>query len=155
MEEEPVFWWSMPSSYFEELIHAYHAKCIIDLSPGSGEFALAALQHKSSIQYLGICFENGEHQLGLMKHLMTVATDGMNTEGSPFYVASMSPAKRKGPDGADPKPPKKGKVTEPKKATPKKDPDMQAEEDDPTAAAEEGDQKGSGSLASILAAIKG
>ena len=53
MEEEPVFWWSMPSSYFEELIHSYHAKCIIDLSPGSGEFALAALQHKPPIQYLG------------------------------------------------------------------------------------------------------
>ena len=88
-----------------------------------------------------------------MKHLVTVVTDGMNTEGSPFYVASMSPAKRKGPDGTDPKPPKKGKVTEPKKATPKKDPDMQAEEDDPTAAAEEGGQKGD-SLASILAAIK-
>ena len=91
-----------------------------------------------------------------MKHLVTVVTDGMTTEGSPFYVASMSPAKRKGPDDTDPKPPKKGKVTEPKKATPKKDPDMQAEEDDPpTAAAEEGDQKGSDSLASILAAIKG
>lgn len=39
VHKETVFWWSIPTGYVQQLVQPYHAKCVVDLSPSSGECA--------------------------------------------------------------------------------------------------------------------
>ena len=163
---EPLFWWSMPVDFYQEVIHSYHASTIIDLSPGSGEFAVATLMNKPACRYLGVCFAGGHHQRGLMERLTDVYLEGMNDQKQVFYTPAYAadtstgnqPTKggRKRGKDEEPEPNKKPKPVKNKKlAMETKDPDQQEEEDEePEAGAGEEVSGSNGSLAAILSAIQ-
>lgn len=44
---EPLFWWTMPAEFYEELIHRYFIKNVIDLTPGDGRFAEVCIKHRA------------------------------------------------------------------------------------------------------------
>ena len=43
---EPVFWWTMPEAFYEELIHRFFVKHVIDLTPGGGCFAEGCIKNR-------------------------------------------------------------------------------------------------------------
>ena len=58
---EPVFWWSYPVKFYSSIVHGYFAKRVIQVAAGEGNCAMACLEHRPPIGYLGICF-NQTHQ---------------------------------------------------------------------------------------------
>ena len=168
---EPVFWWAMPTTYYLELIHSYHAITIIDLSPGSGEFAMASLMNKPTCRYLGVCFEGGHHQAALMDHLTDTYLQGMADQTHAFFTAAYASSIGQAPTDTPVKttvtrknvaksPGKEEEVAEPpakkRRATPsknqEKDPDQREEEDEEAADAG-GESEAPCSSAAILDAI--
>ena len=100
-EEVPVFYWQPSGLLCEELLHMYSISAIIDLTAGSGQWALAAL--KNNLPYFGVVL-TPTHQTSLREWLLTSVLKGQHDETSPFFQRSL----RKKAD--PPKPP-----TEPKK----------------------------------------
>eukprot|EP00969_Alexandrium_andersonii_P261242 11549249-Alexandrium_andersonii.AAC.1 len=41
---EPVAWHALPTDFYTEIVSSFYAKLVIDLTPGSGNFAIQALQ---------------------------------------------------------------------------------------------------------------
>jgi len=79
---EPTFWFQFPVCYFVEMLKGYFAKQVIDLTPGAGRCALAAMQ--CNMCYVGICF-NESHRVHLMAHITDEVKNRMREEGHPLY----------------------------------------------------------------------
>ena len=84
----PLCWYGRSSEWWSEMYDNFAIRAVIDLFPGSGEAALAALQAKPAIPYLGICL-NEAHKAWAEQHVDQYIIKQMQQEGSPFYVATM------------------------------------------------------------------
>jgi hypothetical protein len=111
-EEVPVFYWQPSGLLCEEILHMYSICAIIDLTAGSGQWALAAL--KNNIPYFGVVL-TASHLTSLREWLISSVLKGQHDETSSFFQRSL---KKK-----DPKPaadPKKNPQKKPKKEDEKK-----------------------------------
>ena len=124
---EPVFFHSMPVTFWSEILAAFNIVGVIDLCAGEGTCAQACF--RKNIPYVGITF-NEHHSNGLLAHLEKVFLSAMTTDGDTLYnvkfaeaVRDTQPKNRKG-GGKNPPPPKN-----PKK-DPKKDPKANPKDDE-------------------------
>ena len=84
---EPRFYHSLPPSLFEEIAHSFGAESVIDLTPGDGALAMAALE--LGIPYFGFCLTD-EHMSKLHDRLKALTLAAMKNEKSAlFEPASM------------------------------------------------------------------
>lgn len=84
---EPVMWWSSPVKLYEEFLHSFCLKAVIDLTAGDGHFALACLREKKP--YVGVVF--GEcHRDMLYARLVRQVFKEMRKEDSPLYQAALA-----------------------------------------------------------------
>lgn len=85
-DTEPVFYHSLPESYYARLLSDHPLIGGIDLTPGPGNNALAHV--KARKPYLGVCF-NMHHVEMLYDHLNSMAFKAMMNEGDPLYNPSL------------------------------------------------------------------
>ena len=79
---EPTFFFTLPLQFFEELLHLYFVKSVIDLTPGSGIFGEAAIRNRCGY----FCIAMSErHALELDKRFRLAALRFMCEEGCPVY----------------------------------------------------------------------
>ena len=128
---EPAFYHSYPAQFYSELIRAFPCYAVIDLTPGEGALAQAALEH--NVVYLGLPF-NPDHEKMLMTHLDALLLKSLLQEEHPMYSPELhAHLLQAGVEGgaADPPGPKpkdrQGKrsrqeLRRPQKPTPKKKP---------------------------------
>ena len=138
-EVEPVFWFQFPVCFFRELLSSCFAKQVIDFTPGSGNCALAALDHGTG--YLGFCF-NEEHRKQVLARLANEVLSRMRDEGSTMYNAAYATWYAGGETTPTPNASGKAKA----KAAPKPRAKNKG-------AKPESSQAGSGSLAALLNSI--
>ena len=127
---EPVFFHSMPVTFWTEMLTAFNIVGVIDLVAGEGTCAQAC--YRKNIPYVGITF-NEQHSAMLLAHLEKVILSAMTTDGDSLYNVKFADAVRATPNepskkGKNPKPsppPKPGKA--PKPPTPNED-DVKSEE---------------------------
>jgi hypothetical protein len=87
---EPVFFHSTsPVSLWEEVIHSYGINAVLDLTPGEGLAAVAAL--KAKVPYTGVCFTL-HHVAALKEHLYEVAQRAATREGDSLYDPELTTA---------------------------------------------------------------
>eukprot|EP00975_Prorocentrum_lima_P055778 11693274-Prorocentrum_lima.AAC.1 len=93
-DKEPVFHATLPRSFYMALINGYLLKTIVDLSPGNGALAEAALLKRcghAKVGYFGICLSEA-HMNSLRERLELFVLKEMTTEGSQLYVARCAEA---------------------------------------------------------------
>ena len=112
--KEPVFFKSMPFTFYDDLISAYHLKGIVHCSMGDGHAAVAACEH--GIPILGICLTE-KHCTDLKQHLIDKVYQKMQDPHSNLQQKSLQEELAKSSGKKDDVPPKKPKV---KKDDPKK-----------------------------------
>ena len=78
----PVFFHEGVEGMAVEMVHALCAKSVIDMSPGSGHWAMACL--KARVPYTGICFTES-HQSMLQRHLISRTLDAMADSNNVLY----------------------------------------------------------------------
>jgi hypothetical protein len=125
-QREPVFFHTYPVTFFETVLSDYHISHVIDLTPGAGLMALAAIRKK--LPYLGIAFTE-THRKELDDHLTYLVQQEYITEGSNLYEPAFAELVAKGTSAAkakgkaktqgkakakDPKAKTKGKAKDPK-----------------------------------------
>ena len=111
---EPVFFHSMPETFYTELLTAFNITGVIDCCAGEGTCALAC--YRKAIPYVGITF-NTQHTARLMAHLEKVILGNMTTDSDPLYDVKFAEAVRS--ECAQPKPqPLPKPPTKPKKPAP-------------------------------------
>ena len=79
---EPAFYHSYPAQFYSELIRAFPCYAVIDLTPGEGALAQAALEH--NVLYLGLPF-NPDHEKMLMTRLDALLLKSLLEEERPMY----------------------------------------------------------------------
>jgi hypothetical protein len=103
---EPVFFHSMPVTFWTEMLTAFNIVGVIDLVAGEGTCAQAC--YRKNIPYVGITF-NEQHSAMLLAHLEKVILSAMTTDGDSLYNVKFADAVRATPN----EPPKKGKNPKP------------------------------------------
>ena len=88
--EEPVCFHSAPLALYEELIHDFFAKMVIDLTPCDARFAWACLQSRTA--YLAIAY-NEEHKKLMEERLLSQLAEAMAKENSPLFNKSYAAAR--------------------------------------------------------------
>jgi hypothetical protein len=84
----PLFWAERkPVAFWSQLLMDLDAKCIVDLSPGSGSLARAALL--TGVQYLGIV-RAPEHASWLQNVLDRCSLEQMTKNGSPLFEQDLA-----------------------------------------------------------------
>ena len=76
---EPVFWWTLGPEFYEELIHRFFIKHVIDLTPGAGLMVEASISNRAT--YFGIAFTELQRN-ALIKRMALAALRAMRTEGT-------------------------------------------------------------------------
>ena len=80
-EMAPVFFHEAPSVLASELIHYVQARAVVDLTPGSGHWALQCI--RSRIPYCGVCMTDAHKDLlfkKLVSRTLTAMTDASEEE---------------------------------------------------------------------------
>ena len=90
---EPIFYHSLPESFYLEILMAFPIAAIIDLSPGEGCLARAAYQ--LGLRYTGLTF-NEAHTAGLRGRLEGCVISDMLQEGHRLYDATFQAVLRGG-----------------------------------------------------------
>lgn len=83
--EETVFSASMsPCELYQELVSSYNATCVVDVSPGQGEFLKACLPHRTK----AVCICGTDAHASKLEMLLTafILTE-LSREGSTYYRA--------------------------------------------------------------------
>ncbi len=70
-----------------ELLHSYNIKCVLDMTPADGTFAIEALRHRPGVPYIGMCFSEA-HQTQLQERLEAIVFGYMCTEGTTSMMLS-------------------------------------------------------------------
>lgn len=84
----PLFWAERkPVAFWGQLLTDLDIKCIIDLSPGSGSLARAALS--SGVQYVGVV-RSAEHSSWLQNVLDRCSLELMTKTGSPLFEQDLA-----------------------------------------------------------------
>ena len=79
---EPVFFFTLPLAFYEEIIHLYFCKTIFDMTPGQGTFGEAAIRNR--VGYYGLAMSE-RHAQALEERFRMAALRYMCEEGSPVY----------------------------------------------------------------------
>ena len=79
----------MPGKFYEEMVHTFFAKCVIDLTPLSGKFAWAAL--KAKVAYVGIV-PTAAASAALKVRLTGLLKEELATPGSKLYSTEYAEA---------------------------------------------------------------
>ena len=90
---EPMFYHSLPESFYLEILLAFPIGAVIDLTPGEGCLARAAYQ--LGVRYTGVTF-NEAHAAGLRGRLEGCVISDMLLEGHRLYDATFHAALRGG-----------------------------------------------------------
>lgn len=96
----------MPLNWYEELIHQYYGKLVIDITPGDGRFAWASLLTRTG--YVGICYTQ-EHVEALEKRIFELLEAEMIDSKSPLFNHAYCVAVGKSAASAEAKPKDKPK----------------------------------------------
>ncbi|CAK9038002.1 Uncharacterized protein SCF082_LOCUS22412 [Durusdinium trenchii] len=105
-ELEPMCYHSLPLAFYEEILHGYYAKMVVDMTPSDARFAWACLRTRTG--YVGICFTEA-HVRGLENRLLELLKEDMVDPNSPLFSAAYSEAvglkktPSQGSGGPDPK----------------------------------------------------
>ena len=86
---EPVFWKSMPRSFFEALLHGYFIKHVLDTCIGNGAFAEAGRMKK--VGFFGFALSE-KHRDQVMDRLVMFMLEQMCKEGNAHYNAKCAEA---------------------------------------------------------------
>ena len=86
---EPVCFWSLPQEWYDELIHSFFAKLILDLTPLDAKFALCALRNR--VGYAGVAF-NADHVKLMEDRLISHLKKEMKDSASPLFNAAYAEA---------------------------------------------------------------
>ncbi|CAK0880249.1 unnamed protein product [Prorocentrum cordatum] len=78
----PVNFHGMPMVYYNELIHMFYVKCVLDLTPTDAKFAWACLQER--IAYVGVAFTK-EHMEKIYSYLTDLVKQAMADAGSKLF----------------------------------------------------------------------
>ena len=117
---EPAFHHSYPAQFYSELLRAFPCYAIIDLTPGEGALAQAALEH--NLVYLGLPF-NPDHEKMLMTHLDALLLKSLLQEEHPMYSPELHTLlQQAGVEGGAAEPAGPRPKRRPQKRTPKKKP---------------------------------
>ena len=84
---EPVFYFSFPWQFYEDVCSCLGARTITALTLGDGSTALAAMFLGKP--FVGVALTE-EHATGVRKHLANTVFKGFSTDGSPFYDARIA-----------------------------------------------------------------
>jgi hypothetical protein len=87
--ELPVAYHGMPAVWYEELIHTFFVKSVVDLTPGDAKFAWQALVNR--IGYVGIAFTPA-HGAAIYKRLKDQIKEEMIKPGSRMFNAQYARA---------------------------------------------------------------
>ena len=105
-ELEPMCYHSLPLAFYEEILHGYYAKMVVDMTPSDARFAWACLRTRTG--YVGICFTEA-HVRGLENRLLELLKEDVVDPNSPLFSAAYSEAvglkktPSQGSGGPDPK----------------------------------------------------
>ena len=115
---EPAFYHSYPAQFYSELIRAFPCYAVIDLTPGEGALAQAAIEH--NVMYLGLPF-NPHHEQMLMTRLDALLLKSLLQEEHPMYSPELHTHLRQaGVEGGAAEPAGPKPKRRPRKPTPKK-----------------------------------
>ena len=115
---EPAFHHSYPAKFYSELLRAFPCYAVIDLTPGEGALAQAALEH--NVLYLGLPF-NPDHEKMLMAHLDALLLKSLLQEEHPLYSPELhTHLQQAGVEGGAAEPAGPRPKRRPQKRTPKK-----------------------------------
>ena len=81
---EPVFYFTFPWQFHEDVCAGTGARTVTALTLGDGAAALAAMF--LGVPFVGVALTE-DHAVGVRKHLANTVFRGFSTEGSPFYDA--------------------------------------------------------------------
>jgi hypothetical protein len=77
---------TLPSKFWEEVVHDFQLGAILDIAAGDGSLALTAVRHR--LPYTGIVFTT--HHRDLMKaRLLEILSAGALTAGDKWYEPSL------------------------------------------------------------------
>ena len=114
--KEVVFLHALNQSFYEELVHSFELKSMVDATAGPGLAAMACME--AGINYTGVCFTKF-HCQQLRAHLISKTFEKMQDSGSKFYCPDLSVAMDVD-DHGEPEEEKKPRKRKPKgKAKPK------------------------------------
>jgi hypothetical protein len=127
---EPVAWHSLPVLFWQEILFDFEVGAVIDLTPGDGMLATAALQTR--LPYTGLVF-TPKHADALYSRLESQAIAGVTREGDTWYdqrlvetIAAARPTPKFPPPVAEPEPKEQlgphGKPTPTEKPRPQRKP---------------------------------
>ena len=83
-DTERVFHWGMPRNFFKAVFKGLFAKSCMDLTPGNGAAAEAALEVR--VSYFGVCLTEKHREL-LVARMELFVLSCMMTEGSPLFIS--------------------------------------------------------------------
>ncbi|CAK0890745.1 unnamed protein product [Prorocentrum cordatum] len=85
----PAFWHEGPPALATEVAHLPQATSIIDLTPGSGHWAMYAV--RKQIPYLGVCFTDAHVELLYSKLRSRILSAAMDANDLDLYDVNLSP----------------------------------------------------------------
>ena len=109
---EPLCYHGLPRLFWEDVIHAYDVKAVLDLTAGPATCAEAALNLR--VPYYGLC-QTFQHLATIKKHLTKRMWEYMKDPENPHYEQGLTESLKKEAPKKDPK-----KKPGPKKKDPKK-----------------------------------
>lgn len=113
----PVAYHLMPDKYYDEMIHTFFAKCVIDLTPESGKFGWCCLKNKTGY----VAITTGEPMsIALRGHWVDLLKEEMSIPGSKVYNAGYALDAKHEPEKPETKKGKKDKQTKKKPEKPEK-----------------------------------
>jgi len=114
---ESVFMWGTHAHFYESFLHDYFIKNVIDMTPGSGDFAFVCIEQR--VGCICICMSEG-HAAGIRAYLMGKIVEGMGKEGSKVYQPKFAKLLNGTTEAEGPKAKAKAKGAAPKAASKKK-----------------------------------
>ena len=89
------YFWSFPSTVYEEIIHRFYAKIVIDITPGQGTFGEMCIKHR--IGYFCVAFTEAHAQF-LHNKFQASALQYMADESSALFLPKCAEAMGKKAD---------------------------------------------------------
>ena len=87
-DQEPVFFSTLPRTFYSALLNGYTVKTVLDLTPGNGAFAEACLVKRCGhvkVGYFGVCMTE-THMNAIRERLEFFVLKQMMMEGTLLYV---------------------------------------------------------------------
>ncbi|CAL1151682.1 unnamed protein product [Cladocopium goreaui] len=99
-KQEPFCFWGSPLELYEEYLHTFFAKMVLDLTPSDAKFAFACLRNR--VGYVGLAFSQF-HAEKMEERLLQLVEKEMLDSNSPLYSIAYSKALKGGAaDSASP-----------------------------------------------------